>query len=841
MTLFKSARHRASLGVLLLPLLASWLGSGLWLTTPAQTPYRVPPKAIADLVDAPLPPAALVSPQRTWLLLAERPALPPIAEIAQPELRLGGIRLNPRTNGPSQPAYVTGLTLLRLADGTKRPVAGLPSPPRLGDLSWSPDERHVAFTHTASDRVELWLLEVEKAAARRLGDLRLNAVAGRALQWFPDSQSLLCRFIPTKRGDPPPPPAVPDGPIVQENRGRAAAARTFQDLLRNPYDEALFDYYLAAQLAQVDLAGRAKAIGEPAVIQSAAVSPDGRYLLVQALHRPYSYALPASYFPTRIQVWNGSGRVVRELADLPLRDDIPTSFDAAAKGPRAVQWRSDAPATLAWVAAQDGGDPSVKADIRDRLFFLAAPFTGEPQPSLGFAYRFSGVQWGTGQLALAYESWRKTRAQRTWRFEPDAPAAPPKLVHERSAEDRYADPGAFLTQPAANGGPRLLSPDGGKTLYLVGEGASPEGDRPFLDRFDVETGQAARLWRSEAPYYESPVALLDPAAKRFLLTRESPTEPPNYFIRDMATGKLTALTSFPHPTPQLIGVQKEQIRYKRADGVDLTATLYLPPGYDAKRDGPLPLMMWAYPQEFVSAAAAGQVQGSPYRFVRVSYWGPLFLLTQGYAVLDDPSFPIIGEGGREPNDTYIEQLVASAQAAIDECVRRGVADPSRVAVGGHSYGAFMTANLLAHSRLFRAGVARSGAYNRTLTPFGFQAEERPYWQAREIYQRMSPFNYADQIRAPLLLIHGEADDNSGTFPIQSERLFQAVKGLGGTARLVMLPRERHAYRARESILHMLWETHRWLEEHVKNAKPLAAESAAPDARQGEGRGQATAP
>ncbi|MCS7080488.1 MAG: prolyl oligopeptidase family serine peptidase [Chloracidobacterium sp.] len=830
MTFCATSRRCLHIGFLLL---AIWLSGDLAPFVVAQTSYRTPPKPIADLVDAPLPPAALVSPQRTWLLLAERPALPPIAEVAQPELRLGGVRLNPRTNGPSQPAYLTGLTLLRLADGTKRPVTGLPTPTRLGDLSWSPDERHVAFTHTAGDRIELWLLDVEKAAARRLGDLRLNAVVGRPLQWFPTGRSLLCRVVPAGRGAPPSPPPVPDGPIVQENRGRATPARTFQDLLRNPYDEALFDYYLTAQLVQVDLTGRATPIGRPAVIQNAAPSPDGRYLLVQALHRPYSYTLPATYFPTRIQVWDERGRVVREIADLPLRDDIPTSFDAVAKGPRSVQWRSDAPATLVWVEAQDGGDPNVKADIRDRLFFLSAPFTGEPQPSIGFAYRFGGVQWGTGQLALAYEGWRKTRMRRTWRFQPDAPAAQPTLVHERSGEDRYSDPGNFLTYVAPDGTVRLLSPDGGKTLYLAGEGASPEGDRPFLDRFDVGTGQTTRLWRSEAPYYEEPVALLDSEAKRVLLTRESPTEPPNYFIRDLATGKLTALTNFPHPTPQLIGVQKEQIRYKRADGVDLTATLYLPPGYDAKRDGPLPLMIWAYPQEFVSAAAAGQVQGSPYRFVRVSYWGPLFLLTQGYAVLDNPSFPIIGENGREPNDTYIEQLVASAQAAIDECVRRGVADPNRVAVGGHSYGAFMTANLLAHSRLFRAGVARSGAYNRTLTPFGFQAEERTYWQAREVYQRMSPFNYADQIRAPLLLIHGEADDNAGTFPIQSERLFQAIKGLGGTVRLVMLPHERHSYRARESILHMLWETYTWLEEHVKNAKPLEAEKAASGSRRGE--------
>lgn len=813
--------------------LLGWLSSILQLPTPAQIPYRTPPKAIADLVDAPLPPVALPSPQRHWLLLADRPALPPIAEVAQPELRLGGIRFNPKTNGPSQPSYLTGLTLVRLTDGTKRRVAGLPNPARLGDLSWSPDERYLAMTHTTDDRVELWLLDVEKAAVRRLGDFQLNAIAGRPFQWLPNSQALLCRIVPAKRTAPPSPPAVPDGPIVQENRGRVTAARTFQDLLRNPYDETLFDYYLTAQLVRVDLNGRTKPLGAPAIFQSATPSPNGQYFLVQILHRPYSYTLPASYFPSRIQVWDENGNVVREVADLPLRDDIPTSFDAVAKGPRNVQWRSDAPATLVWVEAQDEGNPAIKADLRDRLFFLPAPFVGTPTPSLGFAHRFLAVQWHSGQLAIAYEGWRKTRLRRAWRFQPDAPSTPPTLIHEHSTEDRYGDPGSFLTATAPDGTLRLLSPDGGKTLYLTGEGASPEGDRPFLDRFDVATGQTTRLWRSEPPYYESPIALLDPAARRLLLTRESPTMPPNYFIRDMATGQMTALTDFPHPTPQLIGIQKEQIRYKRADGVDLTATLYLPPGYDPRRDGPLPLMMWAYPQEFVSAAAASQVQGSPYRFVRVSYWGPLFLLTQGYAVLDDPSFPIVGEGGREPNDTYIEQLVASAKAAIDECVRRGVADPNRVAIGGHSYGAFMTANLLAHSRLFRAGIARSGAYNRTLTPFGFQAEERTYWQAREVYQRMSPFNYADQIRDPLLLIHGEADDNSGTFPIQSERLFQAIKGLGGTVRLVMLPHERHSYRARESILHMLWEMHTWLEEHVKQAKPLEAERKSAEAAPGQ--------
>jgi len=344
---------------------------------------------------------------------------------------------------------------------------------------------------------------------------------------------------------------------------------------------------------------------------------------------------------------------------------------------------------------------------------------------------------------------------------------------------------------------------------------------------NLQTGASTRLFQSQAPYYEDPQILLDAEGTRALISRESPTEPTNYYVRDLAAnGKLRELTHFPNPLPQLVGVKKEQIRYKRKDGVELTGTLYLPPHYDPKKDGPRPMLMWAYPAEFKSADAAGQVTDSPYRFNRISYWGPQAFLTMGYTVLDNFSVPIVGEGSKEPNDTYIPQLVASAEAAVDEVVRRGVADRNRIAVGGHSYGAFMTANLLAHTRLFKAGIARSGAYNRTLTPFGFQSEERNYWQAPEVYNTMSPFNYADHIKDALLMIHGEQDNNSGTFPIQSERMYAAIKGLGGTARLVLLPNEAHAYRARESIMQMLAEMNNWLDVYVKQAKPAGKAAAA---------------
>ncbi|MEM8934417.1 MAG: prolyl oligopeptidase family serine peptidase, partial [Acidobacteriota bacterium] len=456
------------------------------------------------------------------------------------------------------------------------------------------------------------------------------------------------------------------------------------------------------------------------------------------------------------------------------------------------------------------------AEIRDTVYLHAAPFDDEPTAMASLGLRYGGTMWGDGDLAIVTEWWWKTRQLRSWRIHPDRPGAEPTLLQDRSYQDRYADPGNPTFTTNAFGRPVLLTDD--EAVFLIGNGASPEGDRPFLDRLDLASGETERLFHSAAPYYERPIRVLDVAQKTVLTQRESVDEPPNYLVRDLDGDTSRTLTDFAHPTPSLQGLQKELIQYEREDGVQLTATLYLPPGYDKEEDGPLPMVMWAYPREFKDAKAAGQVDDSPYRFDRVGWWSQLVWLTQGYAVLDDPKMPIVGEGDAEPNDTFREQLVSSASAAVDEVVRRGVADRERLAIGGHSYGAFMTANLLAHSDLFAAGIARSGAYNRTLTPFGFQAEERSLWEAPDVYFSMSPFMHAEKVDEPILLIHGEADNNAGTYPMQSERFFNALKGHGATARLVMLPYESHGYRARESILHMIWETNRWLDLYVKNAE-----------------------
>ncbi|MCG8605941.1 prolyl oligopeptidase family serine peptidase, partial [bacterium] len=644
---------------------------------------------------------------------------------------------------------------------------------------------------------------------------QLNSAYGPAFYWLSDNKTLICKLVPVGRGEPPIAPSVPEGPVIQETTGRKAPARTYQDLLTNAHDEALFEYYLDAEIYRVSLDGQKTKIGSRGLIKRAEPSPNGQYLLVETLHRPFSYIVPARRFPNRVEIWDLEGKVVKQLADLPLAEEVPIGRGAVPTGRRSFDWRSDAPATVYWAEAQDGGNPRKKAEVRDKVFTLQAPFTSEPMPLIELALRYRGIGWGDKNLALVQSWWGQSRRIQTWMIQPDDPDSRPDLLFDYSAQDRYSDPGSPILQRNKYGHMVLLTDSKGKKLYLKGAGASPEGDRPFLDELTLSDKTTKRLWRSQAPYYETAVELLDPRRLKVLTRRESKEEPPNYFVRELKKDKITQVTDFPHPTPQLAKVQKELIRYDREDGVKLTATLYLPPGYKPE-DGPLPMVMWAYPREYKSARAASQVRGSPYRFTTISPTSSRVWLAMGYALLDGPTMPIIGEGDTEPNDKYVEQLVASAKAAVDEVVRRGVAERGRIAIGGHSYGAFMTANLLSHSDLFSAGIARSGAYNRTLTPFGFQAEERTFWQAPEIYFKMSPFMHAQKVNEPILLIHGEADNNSGTFPVQSKRYYHALKGNGAKARLVMLPHESHGYRTRESILHMLWETNNWLERYVKN-------------------------
>ncbi len=784
-----------------------------------STPYQQPHAAIADIIDAPPTPATSLCPRQKWLALMSLPSLPPIDELAREELKLAGLRFHPQTRDRSRGGHFTGMELVHLKEeGRRAHVTGFPEGARLRRPRWSPDSAYIVLTIMTDEGGELWLVDVEAATARRLAGPILHALVNAPYRWTPEGHKLILSIAPPDNPEPPAAPSVPPGPVIEENMGQRTPARTYQDLLSNPHDEALFEHHVRSQLAIMDLDGNMELLGEPALFLRSSPSPDGLYMLVETLHRPFSYQFPLGRFPRKLEVWDISGTKIADVADLPLADDIPSRFSAVRKGRRSVGWRQDAPATLKWFEAQDDGDPDKDVPIRDHLYFQAAPFDAEPVLALETATRLSNVIWGNGQLAMVTEAWWQTRRMKVWMIAPDDPQTEPKILFDRTWEDRYNDPGQPMLKELPTGHLVMRITEDGKHVYFAGAGASPEGNRPFVDLRNIETGDTKRLWRSEAPYFTSPVDFLDEACNLLMVRRESQEEAPNYFVLDLRDDSLKQLTHYPHPTPMLKGLNKELIRYERYDGVKLTGTLYTPAGYDPERDGPRPTLLWAYPREFKSADAAGQVRDSPYRFVRVGWWSPLLWLNRGFVVLDDPAMPIVGEDDAEPNDTYVEQLVGSARAAVEHLAERGITDPQRVGIGGHSYGAFMTANLLAHSDIFAAGIARSGAYNRTLTPFGFQAEERTLWQTPETYAAMSPFMHADKITAPILLIHGAMDNNSGTYPMQSERFYQALKGHGATARLVMLPYESHGYQARESIMHMAWEMDRWLQTYVVERK-----------------------
>ena len=791
----------------------------LCIAASAQGSYRQPPKAIQEVLDAPAIPSTSISPMRDRIALLEPLRYPPISELAEPMLRLAGSRINPKTNSQHRAPYVISVKLKNIADGKETEVV-LPAGAKIVSPQWSPDGKHIAAGNITSAGIELWIIETATAKARKVNGILINTAYG-GFDWQ-DSSTISATLVPSKRG---PAPAYQDvtplEPNIQETSGRAGQLSTFQDLLKSPNDERLFEYYATSQLAMIDLSGKVQELGAPAIFDNSAMSPDGKYLLVSKIQRPFSYLVPSFRFPKKYEIWDTNGKLVKHLLDVPLLDALPVQ--GVQTGPRGYSWIPTEPATLTWAEALDGGDPKNKAPHRDKLMALAAPFTSAAAELLKTEYRFQGRSFGERDgLMFYYDYDRDTQRRRMFMTDYRNPATS-KMISDLNTRDRYNDIGTPVTKTLPNGNSVVRM--NGDHIFLTGAGASKDGDRPFLRKFNLKTLQAEEVFRSGVEDYEAFVAIMDDEGTQFITRKESPIDPPNLYVRQYCpAGRIcTALayrqvTDFKDPTPQLRGIQKQRVSYKRADGVDLSFTLYTPPGY--KPGTPLPTVVWAYPLEFTDASVAGQVSGSTNRFTQIGGSSHLFFLLQGYAVLDDATMPVVGDP-LTVNDTFVKQIVDSAKAAIEKGAEMGVVDPERVGVGGHSYGAFMTANLLAHSDVFRAGIARSGAYNRTLTPFGFQSERRSFWEAPEMYAKVSPFFVANKINEPVLLIHGEADNNQGTFPMQSERMFAAIRGNGGTARLVMLPLESHGYGAKQSIEHTLFEMVDWFDKHVKNAKPRA--------------------
>lgn len=803
-------------------------GLSLTLVGAAQatpTTWQKAPSPIQRIIEADKPPAVTVSPDRKWMVEFGRPALPSLSEIAEPIVNVAGIRLNANTNAPARSYSWRWVAIRQLGPGISKRVR-LPKGAKIRYLAFSLDSKKLSMALEQKNGLELWVVDLATRRAKKLTEPVLNASYGNPCDWLPGDDGLVCKIIPSGRGTPPARANVPDGPRIEENLGVKRPARTYTNLLQSRHDERLFEYYLTSELHIVRLDGTMKRLTDPAIVDDAKVSPDGRYVLVSTMHRPWSYHVPASRFPKKTVVLHReNGATIATIADLPLADKVPIKFGSVRQGRRNIGWRPDMPATLAWAEALDGGDAGKKAAFRDAVYTMQV---GDAKPQLIWKStdRFDSISWADETTAFATEWWFDTRRLRTWRIDPRGAKNAGKrpqaaLVFDRNYQDQYANPGSFVRAPNRFGRWVVMLSGDRQSVFLRGRGASPKGAFPFLDRMNLATKQKQRLWQSEAPFYESVSFVLDNEATRVVTRRESKSRPPNYYLRTGAELKaLKPLTRFKDPAPEFAGMSKKLVSYKRADGLELNATLYLPPNYrPGKR---YPTVLWAYPFEHKSTKTAGQVTSSEHSFSRPYALSAMFLLTQGYILLDDPKMPIVGEGATEPNDNYVQQLTMGARAAVDFLVENGYSDRHRIAIGGHSYGAFTVANLLAHTDLFRAGIARSGAYNRTLTPFGFQGEQRNFWTATDVYMTMSPFTHAAKIDEPMLMIHGAEDSNSGTYPIQSERMYKALRGLGGTARWVVLPFEDHGYRSLEAAGHVHWETVRWLDQYVKRARPRGA-------------------
>ncbi|OGU25109.1 MAG: prolyl oligopeptidase [Ignavibacteria bacterium GWA2_54_16] len=778
----------------------------------AQTAYKLPPKEVVDILDAPPTPVVSASPRGDAILLVDFQAQPPIALISRPFLRLAGIRIDPRLNARQRLQQYSGIEV-RWIDNNRSVRIELPAGARIGMPQWSNDGKHIAFTRDVDNGVELWVADASTGKGRAIPGLFVNDIMGPAFDWTGDHKTLLVKLLPQGDRRAPEVPRVPTGPIIEQSSGKVSRAATYQDLLKNQYEEQLFEFHATSQIALVNSqTGEVKRIGQPALVSSISISPGESYLLVTRILKPYSYRVPAYLFTRKTEVWDKQGGVVKVLADLGISDEIPPQ--GVPTGPRSVEWQPLHNAKLVWAEALDGGDPTKKVPFRDVIMTLDEPFAATPSEVMKVQFRYANLDWTAAPGKAILTEYDRDRRWRTLSLVDLAkPAAPRKVLFDLSVNDSYRDPGrpVYETRPD---GERVLVQDG-EWIYLSGNGASDRGDRPFLDKFNLSTLAKERLHWSGEKSLERFVSFVKSSRTVIMTRHETQREIPNYFVKDVKSGSKKALTEFKDPAPQLTGMYKELIKYNRADGVALSGTLYLPPGY--QKGTRLPLLIWAYPLEYSDPGTAGQVRGSANGFTFFRGATPLFFVTQGYAVLMDATMPVVGDV-ETMNNTFVEQIVASAKSAIDKLDSMGVVDRKRVAVSGHSYGAFMTANLLAHSDLFAAGIARSGAYNRTLTPFGFQSERRSFWEAPDLYMRVSPFTYANRIKRPLLLIHGEADNNSGTFPIQSERLFQAIRGHGGTTRLVVLPFESHGYSARESVLHVLAEMFDWADKYVKNGQ-----------------------
>ena len=778
-----------------------------------STNYQKPAKEVADLLLAPPTPTISIDGKAQYMLVMERSFYPIVEELGQPEFKIAGIRINPNNFSLSRQNFIKQLSLKNLVTGKMISIAGLPNNLSALNPTWNPSENKIAFYNITATAVDVWVIDIKTSTCSKINKNAANIVLSSSLIWLDDA-TVLYKINTHTAAQMSKKPITPKGPTIQESLGKVAPSVTYQDLIKSPYDEYAFEYLATAQLVKNN-AGVETKIGAPAIISSIDLSPDKKYFLTRTINKPFSYLVTVYGFATTVNVTDLNGKIVKTIADLASAETTPSGYDNVQNVARAFDWKDDEAATIIYALPLDSGIMKKNVPYHDVVMALAAPFTGSPKELFKTTTRYSRTVWGNEQIALVTEMLRSKQQYKVSRY--DASNNSLTTLYQGNMTDAYNNPGTPVTTKNKYNRDVIATTNNGQSILMNNiTGASPKGDLPYLASFDLTTKANTILWRCSEDNFEMVMDVLDINNLKVITRRETEKEVPNYYIRSINDNSKNAITNFTNPYTSMEGVTKEKIKYKRKDGVDLTGDLYLPKGYDKVKDGPLPTLIWAYPREFTNAADASQIRGNQHKFTLLSWGSPVFYVTQGYAIFDNAEMPIVATApDKKPNDDFVNQLILNATAAIDKLVDLGVGDRSKMAVGGHSYGAFMTVNLLAHCNLFKAGIARSGAYNRTLTPFGFQNEERTFWQAKDLYLSMSPFAFADKIKTPLLMTHGEMDDNTGTYPINSERLYAAIKGHGGTARFVYLPYEAHGYKGKENVLHLLWEQGRWLDKYLK--------------------------
>lgn len=776
--------------------------------------FQKPSEEILKLADYERPPSVFMNSNKDVMIFVYRPTYKELKDLNQEEMRLAGLRINPKTNISSTLSYVNNIKIKKVGEKKEIQVKNLPEEARLSYFSFSPDEKYLSFTNTTSNGVELWVVELATGKAKKVTKDNLNANMGRPYSWMKDSNSFIVCALPSDRPELLDEDSfLPTGPIVATSSGEVSQNRTYQDMLKNKFDEENFKILTTSELFIVEVNGKMTPFANAGIYSGISVSPDGEYVMVSSIHEPFSYMVPYYRFPFTTKIYDAKGNHIKEVNNVPLNEVLPQGFSSVREGKRSMGWRADQPSTLYYVEALDRGDQANEVEFRDEVFIWEAPFTKEPESLFKLSSRYAGINWGNEENLFISEFWFDTRNIKTHWLNPTTKES--KLIVDRNYQDVYSDPGDFYTEKNKFGRETVVVKE--NKVHLIGDGYTKEGQFPYIDELDLTTFETKRIYTiNSTDKKEDIIDVLNLDRGEILLRSQSPVDYPNFYIRNYKQNIDIQLTNFLNPFESLKGVHKEVITYFREDGVELSGTLYLPAGYDKEaKTEKLPLLIWAYPTEYVDKATAGMSTKNPNSFTYPYYGSFVYWVAKGYAVLDDASFPIVGEGDKEPNDTFIEQLIANGKAAIDAVDSLGYIDRKRVGVGGHSYGAFMTANLLSHSDLFACGIARSGAYNRTLTPFGFQREQRNYWDNPDLYNRMSPFMSADKMKTPMLLVHGEDDNNSGTYTEQTKRYFDALKNLGAPVRMVLLPKESHGYVAKENIFHLLYEQDVFLEKYLK--------------------------